>query len=279
MANMDQNAANSGDRLKHALMLEVLSRCLNWESLTYAETHAGAGIYDSAKQTQLNKHHITDLEELIEKSESISATNPPSGSNYITLLKSWWMAPSNRGKYPGSVLQAAMFLKKHNKTTAINVTEACAKNCKRLTNAVNGYDITLKCKGFQNEIDWLCENDNLVLLIDPWGIVAGVDDDNKRAELLINGDVDLHTLSKVLNRLTSKTNVVVLLWTSYGRRMMNKQPVEDYVKEWNECNRWLMRAFTDGNNRYVYLLGNGLGKQIVYDVWPCKWLSDCISPH
>jgi hypothetical protein len=38
------NAANPGDQLKHGLLAELLSRCVDWPSLTYAETHAGAGI-------------------------------------------------------------------------------------------------------------------------------------------------------------------------------------------------------------------------------------------
>jgi hypothetical protein len=42
--DMDLHSANPGDRLKHALLLEILEGTHDWPDVTYAETHAGSGI-------------------------------------------------------------------------------------------------------------------------------------------------------------------------------------------------------------------------------------------
>src|SRR4051794_30529936 len=109
MPNMDEKAANSGDRLKHTLLLEVLSRCSNWESLTYSETHAGAGIYHAERQKQRSQY-IAELEATISNSE-VTPQSVASGATYNKLLKTWWADPDHHGVYPGSVVQAATFLR------------------------------------------------------------------------------------------------------------------------------------------------------------------------
>src|SRR4051794_33862495 len=48
--DMDEKSANPGDRMKHALSLEVLCRTVDWPIVTYSETHAGAGVYNESKQ-------------------------------------------------------------------------------------------------------------------------------------------------------------------------------------------------------------------------------------
>ena len=61
---------------------------VKWETLTYAETHAGAGIDDASQQTQRNKHHIFDLE-----NSSIVRTifgNSSFGFQLRRSLNSWW---------------------------------------------------------------------------------------------------------------------------------------------------------------------------------------------
>ena len=47
-----QKSGNAGDILKHSLICDVLQKCIadKWEKITYAETHAGAGIYSSKDQ-------------------------------------------------------------------------------------------------------------------------------------------------------------------------------------------------------------------------------------
>ncbi len=60
LMGQDKNSANEGDQLKHSLLAEVLSRCVVWHSLTYAETHAGAGIYLEANQ-RAQKPHIANI--------------------------------------------------------------------------------------------------------------------------------------------------------------------------------------------------------------------------
>ena len=49
-SNMDRKAANDGDRLKHALLLEVLVRTQTWPRVVYSETHAGAGVYYQSRR-------------------------------------------------------------------------------------------------------------------------------------------------------------------------------------------------------------------------------------
>ena len=45
-----QVAANFGDRMKQALLLEIFSRTDEWGKTTYTETHAGAGAYCQSAQ-------------------------------------------------------------------------------------------------------------------------------------------------------------------------------------------------------------------------------------
>jgi 23S rRNA A2030 N6-methylase RlmJ len=60
MHKIDKKAANDGDRLKHALLLEILARVTSWPAVVYAETHAGAGIYLQGGQ-DADHSYIRDL--------------------------------------------------------------------------------------------------------------------------------------------------------------------------------------------------------------------------
>lgn len=60
--NMDEKAANYGDRLKHVLLLEVLGRTAGWPGVVYAETHAGAGVYCAGDQKE---GYIRDLRQKV----------------------------------------------------------------------------------------------------------------------------------------------------------------------------------------------------------------------
>jgi hypothetical protein len=278
MPNMDENAANSGDRLKHTLLLEVLSRCVNWNSLAYSETHAGAGTFNVGKQTQNGKQYIHDLEAAISHLAHTSEL-VGSGGSYISLLKSWWSDPTHKGVYPGSVIQAALFLKRCAKAADFYVTEACNDNFQRLEAATNSFGIKPENKPFQKQtiLDWLCSGENIVMLIDPWGIIGKVSDPSKRDVILSNGKVDLDTLDDILTRLKAKQNAVIMLWTSFGQaNRIHKSAVDEYLRNWSQMNDRTLRIFHDRKNHYVYLTGGGDGDRVVADVWPQKCISDCV---
>jgi hypothetical protein len=60
--------------------------------------------------------------------------------------------------------------------------------------------------GFQNRIDWLAENDNLVLMIDPFSLT-----DKGSAE---KGRINIATLSALLKPCWKKSACVVGFWYS-----------------------------------------------------------------
>lgn len=277
MPNMDENAANSGDRLKHTLLLEVLARCLKWKSLVYAETHAGAGIFDAKHQTQNGRRYIADLEATITALKS-NSDGVSSGARYISLLKSWWSDSAHKGLYPGSVVQAARFVKGVAENVHFRVTEACGDNHLRLKAALNGFNIEPRHSPFQTSLDWLCNGDEIVMLVDPWGIIGKVDSADERNAALSNGKVDVDTLSDILDRLWVKRNAVIMLWTSYGQaNRQHKIAVESHLNTWSHTKSATLRTFHDGNNRYVYLMGVGDGEIVVSDVWPQKCICDSVN--
>ncbi|HVC92705.1 MAG TPA: hypothetical protein VND64_03395 [Pirellulales bacterium] len=163
--SMDEKAANEGDKLKHALLLEVLGRCEDWKNLTYAETHAGAGIYLASAQSP-NKPHIANLFRLWSDADAEPAESD-AGGRYFALLRRWWASERRINRYPGSILQSALYLKSRGVATEFRVTEADGDTCDRLTKAVKHCGIRPDFARFQEKIDWLTKNDPLVLLVDP----------------------------------------------------------------------------------------------------------------
>lgn len=149
----NSNAANEGDQLKHALLAEVLLRCLDWPLLTYAETHAGAGIYEANSQSA-DKAHIHKVKALVEGLETLEETT--TGGGYARLLKTWWSDAKNAEKYPGSVLQAAITLKRRKKELEpahVRVTEAVEETHARLAKAVEPFGVNPKHGGFRLQLE------------------------------------------------------------------------------------------------------------------------------
>jgi 23S rRNA A2030 N6-methylase RlmJ len=164
--SMDTKSANHGDRLKHALMLEVLKRCKAWPTFTYAETHGGAGLYSAKGQTKKGRRYIRDLRRQV-MSAVAGAERGSAGSEYYRFLKEWWAGDASADEYPGSVLQAARYLRTQGRRRFhIRVTEADAETCGRLEGALSPFRRTLRLRnrGFQHELSSLCENDGLFLL-------------------------------------------------------------------------------------------------------------------
>ena len=155
------NAANPGDQLKHGLLAELLSRCVDWPSLTYAETHAGAGIYSAAAQAS-PRDHIVRLQAKLRSSDQTATVG--AGAAYARLLGDWWNQPRPSLDYPGSVVQAALLLRQGRTgraTADIRVTEADPVAHQLLRDAPEAIGVTSRCRGFQDEIGWLTENDSL----------------------------------------------------------------------------------------------------------------------
>ncbi len=274
----DSNAANEGDQLKHALLAEVLVRCLDWPSLTYAETHAGAGIYKASSQSP-GKDHIHKLKTLIDELDGIEEAD--AGNGYARLLKNWWSDDGNADKYPGSVLQAAITLERRNKgteSTKIRVAEACKETHEQLVTAAASFGVQAKHAGFQDEIKWLTENDDLVFLIDPFTYT------NDRSTLN-KGRIDLDTLTTVLTNCWDKSRCVIGFWcavcdsTGWEKRrqvdhhllaLINKARAEQRVYCAGRCNRFQLS-----------LIGIGDGSSVISQLpsgsrWHESWLGPVI---
>lgn len=273
----DSNAANEGDQLKHALLAEVLVRCLDWPSLTYAETHAGAGVYDSAFQP-VGKDYIQRLKKTVE-SEPLPHEND-AGRGYLLLLKNWWSNPENPNWYPGSVLQAAITMKRRRDGTEpveFRVTEAIQATHSKLVKKVDSYGVNTKLSGFQDEIKWLTENDSLVILIDPYTYT------NEKSALN-KGHIDLETLTMVLKECWTKSTCVVGFWCAMGRDKTAKQKQTHFtsmVKSLASRNGAIFRLFAFGKYSIAWI-GIGQGASVVRSMpssssWKQSWLKRVVK--
>src|SRR5690349_2843162 len=137
-ADMNKQSANPGDRLKHALLLEVLEGTRAWPAITYGETHAGAGAYREVGQANRapREQHIRLLREEVERSDPAEGNDGP-GTAYLRWLRDWWATPSNAGTYPGSALTALRWLQRHHpERFEIRLTEGCEATCGKLKEAL-----------------------------------------------------------------------------------------------------------------------------------------------
>ena len=283
MAEMDKKAANFGDRLKHPLLLEVLARCKTWDALTYAESHAGAGEYLAADQ-DADKPRITELFRLVSDLKD-KPSEEAAGRRYYHLLQERWAKKDGQGSYPGSVLQAARFLKSQNVKAEFRVTEDREDTYDRLVKAVNEYVVQHEHGKFQNKIDWLTEKDSLVLLIDPFSI--GEDFGNERDKKLNKGGIDLPTLAKVLDPCWEKKSAVVLLWSGFGhnpRGEMGGHVKRGVVYGWLKClceQKGSSFRCYHARSYYTFILGIGAGAVAVGNLpkkkeWSQSWLSKTV---
>lgn len=275
--SMDEKAANDGDKLKHPLLLEVLARCKGWDSLTYAESHAGAGKYCAADQLA-EKPHIANLLKLV-SAVTDKPTENAAGGRYYHLLQEWWSDQNRQGAYPGSVLQAARFLTNQNVKAEFRVTEAHKDTYDRLVKAVTDYGIEPKHEKFQNKIDWLTEKDSLVLLLDPLGF--GEDFGKAREKKLNEGGMDLPTLTEVLASCWEKKSAVVLLWFGFGNKGGHVKRGMAYG--WLKClceQKGSSFSCYHAKSYYTFIMGIGKGKEVTDALlqldWGKSWLSRTI---
>lgn len=298
--NMDEKAANAGDRMKHALSLEVLSRTHAWKSVTYAETHAGAGVYLEGKQGK--PPHIRDFREIVlwqlmcqrETTPRVESENGTrAGAPYFDLLKEWWFDPANHGKYPGSAKQAVIYLSKlrSDQSFEIRLTEKCEKAFKRLKKAVAGFKEGPRNRSFYKEREWLTQPDNLFLVVDPFRCVESFDL-SKQTDIN-KGDIDHGVVRELIELCEPKQAAVIHFWWSKrsqpGGSEMDKLVTASHnaarclFQEWKGGNAArAVREFQDKHNHASILLGIGDGARIVEDIpgkddWQASWLKPFLA--
>lgn len=256
--NMDKNAANHGDRLKHALLLEVLGRTKDWPGVAYAETHAGAGRYRAGDQKEAK--HIAELRRMIRKAQP--AIGMP-GHAYLAWLQSWWGIRPHRGAYPGSALAALRHLEKHPANVAhdIRLTEKDPDAYRRLRRALCLGKFNIKNASFHDELGWLTENDNLVLLVDPFAIVRRYSQPGKGIE---DGYINHEHAKDILNRLARKDRAVVLFWWSKGRNLWthHNDNCEFFLQWANAHHHAVCRIHQNKRNHALAILGINGGVEV-----------------
>lgn len=95
MSIQDANAGNAGDLLKHAILLELLGGIPGGEIWSYAETHAGAGLYACV--------HAAEL-----LAAADSAAEGETGWRYATALAAGMRRADAGDLYVGSALLALL---------------------------------------------------------------------------------------------------------------------------------------------------------------------------
>lgn len=268
MAIQGKNAANAGDILKHSLICDVLQKCIadGWENITYAETHAGAGIYSSTVQPKepKSKAHIINLKSNHEK------LNGKAKDHYWEILDTFWQVEGNHTieetKYAGSAYLATSILKATNEKFDIRLTEYDPILCNRLKASLtkflrnDGFNFEdgthIQQAGFQEKIGWLTANDNLVLIIDPFNLSLDSEGINK-------GSIDLYHLLKLTESVKDKTKAVVGFWypTDQNSNQLGLPKFFDQTitKNYGELN---CRKYFRGIYNFI-LIGFGEGQNIV----------------
>lgn len=106
------HAGNFADVMKHALLLELLSR-LNTKDkpYRYIDTHAGAGLYDLSKAaSQKSGEYLTGIHRLMQLEAHALKQAPATITHYLSLVKQLREQQGN-GWYPGSPWLAAKQLR------------------------------------------------------------------------------------------------------------------------------------------------------------------------
>jgi len=299
-ADMDQKSANPGDRMKHALSLEVLSRTADWPIVTYSETHAGGGVYDESKQRPA-KAYIRTLRELVfsipfgpaSEAGAEERQNPAPGEAYLELLKRWWAEPEQSGKYPGSAKQAGEYLAWQRRQFKLLVTEYDQTTFSKLKDAVSGYPSEVKNESFEPNLKWMTAPEHLYLVVDPFKCLASFTghpnlSDDKFG--VTKGDIDHRIVQKILRLCSKRTAAVMHFWWP-TISPAGKSGVAAIVADSNRQTRRLFRTwaskkktgrcycqFDDNHNHASALLGVGKGADIVRQIGGLAWEKSWLSP-
>lgn len=274
MANQGEKSANEGDILKHRLICDVLQKCIDagWEKITYAETHAGAGVYSSRVQPVYSNpsNPKAFIKNLYKKFNLAASKDEKPNDPYFKALESYWgvgnLDYSDKSveiKYTGSAYLAASILKKHyGNNFDIRLTEYKHDICEALKSSLcdllptEFVDNHILQDGFQNQITWLTEKDDLVLIIDPFNLSLNFKGINK-------GDIDLYHLLKLTESVKDKTKAVVGFWypTNQNSNQLGLSKFFDQTitKNYGELN---CRKYFRGIYNFI-LIGFGEGQNIV----------------
>ncbi len=277
-----QKSGNAGDILKHGLICDVLQKCIadKWEKITYAETHAGAGIYSSKGQDpqptstsskpKKTKEKVQHIKALFKK---FSDAQEEKKDTYWRILNALWeslrrseIGADTEIKYSGSAYLAASILKKHyGNNFDIRLTEFGHLICEALkgslcdllpTETVGNH---IKQDGFQNKITWLTEKDHLVLIIDPFKL-------SKNSSKLNKGGIDQDTLLNVIEKVRNKVNAVVGFWYPTNRYSntlkLHSSFDKTIIEKYGELN---CRKYSFDKYHFV-LIGFGGGIKIINDL-------------
>lgn len=209
-----RNAGNRGDRLKHAILLEILNSAIQKNICSYRESHAGAGYYD------LNKHSM-ELFNFLSTDDKNSLHGV--GQLYGQILKQWWI--KNVTTYPGSIALASEILHGNSKSLDkidIRATEVDTKAFTRLLGLKSEFNIELRNESFDKNFNWLCEGTSMVFLIDPffYDLNATIQSGGFGREQLIN----------IFNNLSLKKAAVLIIFTSYIEKS-HKRTYEDLKRD------------------------------------------------
>jgi hypothetical protein len=262
-----KNAGNRGDRLKHAILLEILDSAIQNNICSYRESHAGAGYYD------LNEHSM--------KLFNFLGTNEKNtlqgvGQLYGQTLKQWWI--KNTKTYPGSIALASEILYRNSKSLDkidIRATEVETKAFARLLGLKSEFDIELKNESFNKNLNWLCEGSSMVFLIDPFFYDVNA--------TIQSGGFGREQLIKIIENLSLKKGAVLIIFTSYLERS-HKKTYEDLKRDISHHlpSKSLSRHFIttrkkNGETYYwISVIGFGDGVKIVKDLrsdWNKSWLA------
>jgi hypothetical protein len=135
-------------------------------------------------------------------------------------------------------------------------------------------NVEIKHAKCEDEIAWLMEKDDLILLVDPFRI-------HRTSEAF--GVLSHRMLAEILQKSVEKSRAVISLWWSKGRDASEHRPTCELLSTWegdDEHGRRL-RIFHDNHNHVNALLGCGEGVSVVDGipnrlVWKRSWLKDFV---
>ena len=249
MVNQNDKAANPGDNLKHPPIPFLCQKTAHWSKLTFAETHAGRGVYFSKNQT--SSHHI--------KNHYFGFKQATSIDFYTRIQKSFYdQYYSKQGDnipYCGS----SMLAKISRPSVQLRLCEWDLINSQILESHIKNPDM-IRNDSFHNCLDWLTENDHTILLCDPFTISLDGEDTS-------NGNLPWLFYERILQNLSSR-NAIVLLW------FWSQDPAGWLKNTRNFLKQFL--CFQEEDYHYV-ITGFGEGMEIVKDLqafeypgWLCK---------
>ncbi len=278
---MNLKAANTGDQLKHALLMEVLRRIPVPINLTYAETHAGAGIYHSVHQVFEGGLNHPPIQQLREKQQDANVDQRYFGTGgfYHHWLRKWWGESVNHATYPGSAVTVFSYLRENFREFQLRLTESDHKTCIFLRDALQTKHAIIRNEPFQENLGWLTEKEPLFLLVDPFVIVPFLESGEALGRLN-QGEIDFFTVRDIVHRCAVKEWAVLAFWW----------PSKDYRDQTHtlfqlcasEIPDAVVREFGDGAHHRMTLMGIGRGAAIVEGLpgspeWDRSWLAGTIS--